>query len=119
MVDYRCRFCSNTEISYRFLKMQNFIIFFCSDFCEFFIIFGHFLHFLSFFIMEVDDPVTHDALNETQDEEIREENKPHFVLVEFSQLEKLLQHCPECGRAPGGRSTGKPRNIQWTKRGRM
>lgn len=45
-------------------------------------------------------------------------NKPRFVLVELSQLEKLLQHCPECGRAPGGRSTGKPRNIAWTKKGK-
>ena len=51
------------------------------------------------------------------EEEIKE--KPRFVLVEFSQLEELLQHCPKCGSLPGGRTTGKPRTIHWTKTGKF
>src|SRR5690242_19997502 len=40
--------------------------------------------------------------------------KPKFVLVEVEQLELLLQHCHQCGQAPGGR---KARTINWTKKG--
>lgn len=43
--------------------------------------------------------------------------KYRYVLVELSQLEKLLQRCPDCGRLPGGRSTGQRRHIKWLKNG--
>ena len=50
------------------------------------------------------------------DEEIEDEeevkiggNKPNFVLVEFYQLEKLLQRCPECERL---REVLRPKNQE-------
>jgi hypothetical protein len=41
-----------------------------------------------------------------------------YVLVEFTQLLKLLQRCTECGKLPERKSRGKPRKIEWTKSGR-
>jgi hypothetical protein len=38
---------------------------------------------------------------EEQEEEQISENRLRFVLVEISQLEKVLQHCPDCARLPG------------------
>lgn len=39
---------------------------------------------------------------------------PEFCIVQTSQLIKLLQRCPNCGKLPQGKSFGKPRNIKWT-----
>ena len=50
-------------------------------------------------------------------EEVKKDELPRFVLVEVSQLEKLLQRCPLCGALPGGPRTGLSRNIEWTKKG--
>ena len=55
--------------------------------------------------------------NEQNDENIIED-KPRFVLVEVTQLEKLLKRCPQCGKLPGGKKTGKSRAISWKKSGR-
>jgi hypothetical protein len=43
---------------------------------------------------------------------IDSENRLIFVLIEISQLEKVLQHSPECGRLPGGSKSGSKRNIK-------
>lgn len=46
-----------------------------------------------------------------------DKDKPKFVLVEVSRLEKLLQRCPECGKLPGHSRHGPHRVITWTKNG--
>lgn len=53
------------------------------------------------------------------EEEVEENEKPRFVIIEISRLEKLLQRCPDCGNLPGGPryAKGQSRNIKWTKRG--
>lgn len=57
------------------------------------------------------------------EEEIGEETgvfeKPKFVLVEFSQYEKLFQRCARCGSLPKARNAGKPRPITWTASGKI
>lgn len=56
-----------------------------------------------------------EQMSEEEPEEEPEEEintkKPRFAIVELSQLEKLLQHCPNCGKLPGGRSSGHNRDI--------
>ena len=64
--------------------------------------------------MRVDDDLEVGEEMEDEDEIEVGEDKPKFVLVQFGQLEKLLQRCPECGRHPGGPKAEKPRNINWT-----
>jgi hypothetical protein len=61
--------------------------------------------------MRVDDNL--EVGEEMEDEEEVEVggDKPKFVLVEFCQLEKLLQRCPEFGRLPGGPKAEKPKRV--------
>jgi hypothetical protein len=63
---------------------------------------------------EAEEMLVNDNLEVGEEMEDEEEvkvggDKPKFVLVEFCQLEKLLQGCPECERLPGGPKTGKPK----------
>ena len=53
----------------------------------------------------------------SSEDEVIEDDKPTYLIVELSQLKILLQHCHICGKIPGGRSKGKSRTINWTRNG--
>lgn len=57
--------------------------------------------------------------HEEMERELAGNELPKFVLVEFSQLTKLLQRCLKCGKLPQGKSKDKPRRITWKKYGKI